>query len=345
MTRRTSSRVLYFATILLSCVAAVVVACNDTAVTGTEDLAVGGGEDLSVGGSLEDLSSIPDGAVVIPGVDGGSRLCFPATCQGKTYLCGNCLDDDKDGRFDSDDPDCLGPCDNSENGLDPAIPGGNNVKCKMDCYFDSDTGQGNDNCYWDHGCDPTKIGTTPSPESSCAYNPTMGVGGGLTCTTAQQTQAATCKSYCGPLTPNGCDCFGCCFLGPQAKDNADGTRTGIWLGSYDASGNSTCTTKDVADPAKCKPCQMVKSCEKGCGKCQLCIGKDTLPPECFAQPDMAGQPPRDMAGADLAGGGGSDPTLCPPSLCTNNQPCGLPGCAACPNGWYCLTGCCTPPPG
>jgi hypothetical protein len=83
MTRRTSSRVLYFATILLSCVAAVVVACNDTAVTGSEDLAVGGGEDLSVGGSLEDLSSIPDGAVVIPGVPMVDALVLPCHLSGQ----------------------------------------------------------------------------------------------------------------------------------------------------------------------------------------------------------------------------------------------------------------------
>lgn len=345
---KSKSRFLYLTTMAFSCIAAVVVACNDTATSGSDDLGVGTGtEDLSVLIGGPDLTPVPDGAVVVTTPDGGSRLCYPATCQGKTYQCGNCMDDDGDGRIDSEDPDCLGPCDNSENGLDPAIPGGNNTKCKMDCYFDADTGQGNDNCYWDHGCDPTKVNGTPSPETACAYNATMGVGGGLTCTTAQQMQAATCKSYCGPLTPNGCDCFGCCFLGPQAKVNTDGTKTGVWLGSYDASGNSTCTTKDVADPAKCHPCQMVASCEKSCGRCQLCIGKDTLPADCFpSPPDMAGQPPRDMAGQDLSTGGGtSDPTLCPASLCTNNQPCGLPGCAPCQAGWYCLTGCCTPPPG
>ncbi len=342
---KSKSRFLYLTTMAFSCIAAVVVACNDSATSGTDDLGVA--EDLSVITSGADLTPVPDGAVLVTTPDGGSRLCFPATCQGKTYLCGNCMDDDGDGRIDSEDPDCLGPCDNSEDGLDPAIPGGNNTKCKMDCYFDSDTGQGNDNCYWDHGCDPTKVNGTPSPESACPYNATMGVGGGLTCTTAQQMQPSTCKSYCGPLTPNGCDCFGCCFLGPQAKNNADGTKTGVWLGSYDANGKSTCTTKDVADPAKCRPCQMVASCEKSCGRCQLCIGKDTLPSDCFSPPpDMAGQPPRDMAGQDLSTGGGtSDPTLCPASLCTNNQPCGLPGCAPCQAGWYCLTGCCTPPPG
>jgi len=350
MTNRTSSRLLYLATIALSCVVAAVVACNDAATSGTDDLAVGT-DDLSVpvddAGNPLDLTPLPDGAVVIPNPDGGgSKICYPASCQGKIYLCGNCLDDDGDGRYDTDDPECLGPCDNSENGLDPAIPGGNNAKCKMDCYFDADTGSGNDACYWDHGCDPNTYMGQPSPEPSCPYSPTMGLGGSLTCVTAQTTQSTTCGNYCKPLTPNGCDCFGCCFLGPQAKVNVDGSKTGIFLGSYDASGKSTCTLANVGDPAKCHICKMVASCEKSCGRCQLCIGKDTIPADCFPPPaDMAGVPPRDLAGADLAGGGGSDPTLCPPTLCPNNQPCGLPGCAACPATWSCITGCCTPPPG
>ena len=346
---KSKSRFLYLTTMAFSCIAAVVVACNDTATSGSDDLGVGTGtEDLSVLIGGPDLTPVPDGAVVVTTPDGGSRLCYPATCQGKTYQCGNCMDDDGDGRIDSEDPDCLGPCDNSENGLDPAIPGGNNTKCKMDCYFDGDTGSGNDNCYWDHGCDPNKnAANQPSPETSCPYNPTMNLAGSsLTCATAQTMQSTTCLNYCKPLTPNGCDCFGCCFLGPQAKNNVDGSRTGIWLGSYDASGNATCTMANLADPNKCHVCKMVDSCAKDCGRCQLCIGKDTIPADCFPPPaDMAGKPPADLAGADLAGGGGSDPTLCPPSLCTNNQPCGLPGCAPCPGGWSCITGCCTPPPG
>ncbi len=355
MSKRSQSRLLYLATILLSCVTAAIVACNDSATTGSDDLAVGNGDDLSVGGpgdgsaGGQDLSQVPDGAVVIPNPDGGgSKLCFPARCAGKEYACGNCKDDDNDGRFDTDDPECLGPCDNSENGLDPAIPGGNSAKCKMDCYFDGDTGAGNDNCYWDHGCDPNTLNGKPSPEDSCPYNPGMNLSGStLTCTTAQTMQSNVCLNYCKPLTPNGCDCFGCCFLGPQAKMNVDGSKTGIWLGSYDAAGTPTCNMNTLGDPAKCHVCKMVTSCEKGCGRCQLCIGKDTIPADCFPPPvDMAGVPPRDLAGADLSGGGGgSDPTLCPPTLCQNNQPCGLPGCAACPSGWSCITGCCTPPPG
>lgn len=57
------------------------------------------------------------------GSAGGTNLgapdagCAIASCASKLFECGNCLDDDHDDLFDEEDPDCLGPCDNSENGF------------------------------------------------------------------------------------------------------------------------------------------------------------------------------------------------------------------------------------
>src|SRR5262249_52372790 len=112
----------------------------------------GGTDDGGFLGNPVDLNGVNFDAGVIISTDGGTRVCHYATCQGKVYACGDCADNDGDGRFDSDDPDCLGPCDNTESGaLTLGIPGGNNAPCKADCYFDQDTGTGNDSCYWDHG--------------------------------------------------------------------------------------------------------------------------------------------------------------------------------------------------
>lgn len=322
-----------FLSTLLGGLLGIILACNNTSITGggEEDLSVGTAEDLSVGMLNWDIGGGPlDGGVIISTPDGGTRRCYQATCQGKLYACGNCMDDDGDGRIDSDDPDCLGSCDNSENGLAPAIPGGNNAPCKQDCFFDQDTGPGNDNCYWDHACDPTTSGGKPSPETTCAYNAGTNPGGGLTCATAAQTQSKVCKDFCGPLTPNGCDCFGCCAIGSQS----DGATKGIWLGSTDASGNPSCSIKDVNDPAKCHPCQIVPSCFKTCGRCQLCIGKDTLPADCY---QSGGSPDGGTAGGD----GGTN-TSCPAGLCTYGQACGVAGCDPCRPGYYCITGCCVP---
>src|SRR5690242_6920212 len=99
--------------------------CGDPSM-GTMDL---GDEDMQWGtNSQSDLSGIDffqrDGIIVSVG-DGGTRVCFQATCQGKLYACGDCMDNDGDGKVDADDPDCLGPCQNSETGFFGNIPGQN----------------------------------------------------------------------------------------------------------------------------------------------------------------------------------------------------------------------------
>jgi len=312
----------------------------------TGEIPDGGGVLDDGGTSPIDLYGVNLDAGVIIKTDGGTKVCYYATCQGKLYSCGDCIDNDGDGRTDSDDPDCLGPCDNTESGaLTLGIPGGNNAPCKADCYFDQDTGTGNDSCFWDHSCDPFEVAPNYYPEASlgnkCAYanDPNLGVGGGLTCSTAQQTQSNTCKSICGPLVPNACDCFGCCTIGPQA-DAAN--KKGIWLGSLDkTTGAPSCTLNNLADPNKCHPCTIVSSCYRACGPCQFCLGDPptkVFPPTCYQSvPDMGGTPAPD---------GGV--TNCPAFLCTDpgRQACSPTGsgfdCAPCPAGTYCQTGCCQP---
>ena len=97
-------------------------------------------------------------------------------------------------------------------------------------------------------------------------------------------------------------------------------------------GEFTCTLDVLADPDKCRPCQPVQGCLNGCGKCELCLGKDELPPECFPDGGAGG-----MGGA----GGSGDTMQCPAGI----QPCGLPGQAECPANYYCITGCCQTIPG
>ena len=101
----------------------------------------------------------------------------------------------------------LGPCDNTEDSFFGGIPGQSNSPCKSDCFFDADTGSGNDSCYWSHKCDPLEVAPNYTPEGSqCAYNPNASIPGyNGSCASAFTSQAPTCTSYCGPLTPNGCD--------------------------------------------------------------------------------------------------------------------------------------------
>src|SRR5262249_18850567 len=153
------------------------------------------------------------------------KYCVVATCQGKVYECGDCIDNDGDCRVDSHDHDCLGPCSNNETSFYGDIPGQNNSQCKQDCYFDADTGADNDGCYWSHKCDPHEKAPNYAPEdNTCSYNLNANIPGtGQSCTQLMGAQSQLCHDYCGPLTPNGCDCFGCCTI--------PGAPTPVWIGS------------------------------------------------------------------------------------------------------------------
>jgi hypothetical protein len=261
-----------------------------TASTGTASTGSEGAGGNNTGGS--------GGGSSTSGGGGGPVPTQTVACQGKLYECGDLIDNDMDGKLDSQDPDCLGPCDNTENSFYGGIPGQAGPACIVDCYFDQDSGAGNDDCHWNHACDPNEVDPNyyPEPENgtACKYDPMANTPGtGSSCAELDQMQSDACLNFCGPLTPNGCDCFGCCEL-------PAGGGQYVFLGSIDkTTGQPSCKLADLADPDKCHPCKPVQACLNGCGTCELCIGKDELPPECN---DGTG-------GGGGAGGAGGDP-LC-----------------------------------
>lgn len=265
----------------------------------------------------ENLATLADARAGSPGAGGAdSADCQPAYCQNHLYRCGNCEDDDGDGLIDMADPDCLGPCHNSENMFFGDIPGQNKGNCIQDCYFDQDSGGGNDDCAWSHQCDVLSVAPDfPPAGPACAYDPATIVpraGGPGDCATLAVAQSVQCVTSCGPLTPNGCDCFGCCEV--------QGAPTPIWMGSLDESGNPTCDLAHVADPTRCKPCSQVPGCLNPCGECELCVGKTTLPAAC-------------------------EQNGCATPVCPFGRPsCGTPCLAACRSGETCITGCCVQVP-
>ncbi len=287
----------------------------DGGTTRRDGSAPGDGSTPGSDGSASDggVVVLPDGRVVGP--------TGTAPCQGHIYACGNTLDDDGDGLADSLDPDCLGPCSNNEAGFFLNIPGGDSAPCSLDCYFDQDQGSGNDECAWDHRCDMLE----PDPNPLCAYREPPPASANC-----PDEQDPDCESFCGPLVPNGCDCFGCCNL-------PAGTDRWVFIGSVDGSGTPTCTLDDVEDDEACHPCTPVENCLNGCGRCELCLGRtfDDLPDDCFSTPaagtlpDGGSVPPPD---------GGVIIDVCDDPT---RQDCGAPGLPACPDGSFCLTGCCT----
>ena len=73
--------------------------------------------------------------------------------------CSDGIDNDGDGLIDSADPECTGPADNDESSFATGIPGDNMDACKQDCFFDGNSGMGDDGCQWQLECDPRSTNT------------------------------------------------------------------------------------------------------------------------------------------------------------------------------------------
>jgi hypothetical protein len=233
--------------------------------------------------------------------------CVPARCGNVTLACGNCMDDDEDGRADAADAECLGPCDDSEEELFTGDAPRVNGSCRTDCYFDRNSGSGDDGCGWSYSCDPAAVAPDfpPTGLRRCTYDPAA-----VACQLSSD-ERLRCQQGCLPLTPNGCDCFGCCQL-PAASGRY------VWLGSENLD-LEHCEIASAEDPSRCKPCTPVVDCFNDCAECELCVGKTRLPASC----GVAGAPP-----------------LCPGS----QRACDPQSGTGCSRLEYCITGCCVPLP-
>jgi hypothetical protein len=232
--------------------------------------------------------------------------------------CSDGKDNDGDGKIDLADPECTSPADNDESSFATGIPGDNIDACKQDCFFDGNSGMGDDGCDWQLKCDPKSTNT------KCPYDKSYADKHTMECSVSD-SQSQMCIDNCRKYVPNGCDCFGCCVV--------PGAPTPIRL-------DPTCTSKDFNDPTKCSPCTQVTQCMNPCDRCEICVGKDTVPADCQApKPDggaggMSGSDGGSDSGSTGAGGTYGTPT------CTNGVSC-TPT-TGCPAGFGCVTGCCLP---
>ncbi len=192
--------------------------------------------------------------------DGCSATCLlegldpeAILCGNKVFACGDTIDNDDDGKIDLADPECISPCDDNEASFQTDLPGQNN-DCKADCYFDDNSGGGDDKCEWNLKCDPEN----PGAQVGCEYDPDFGM-----CETQMPPE---CLDFCVPLVPNGCDCFGCCEIEGQF----------IYLDS-----SPDCSLDNLEG---CEACTFFEDCNNPCipEDCELCFGQDPddLPEEC-----------------------------------------------------------------
>jgi hypothetical protein len=287
---------------------------SGTGSTGSGTAGDGSGNGTGAGGTSGDAGS----------ANAGTANAGAAGSLGKipigTTQCSDGKDNDGDGLIDSADPECTGPLDNDESSFGTGIPGDNMDPKWQDCFFDGNSGAGDDGCRYSTGC----------------------LTGALSPTDKDCQVTDQCRKFCEPLTPNGCDCFGCCAI-----TKPDGSVTHVEIAS-------TCTYADIDDPSKCPVCTPNSTCENTCGHCELCIGKTELPADCTntGTGGSTGAGGASSSGGASNGGttstggaaesGGSGGACVVPTCDTGAQGCGVPCAADCLPGWYCLTGCCIP---
>lgn len=241
----------------------------------------------------------------------------PISCQTAAPQCNDGNDNDADGKMDSLDPECVGPCDNDEGSFATGIAGDNIDACKQDCFFDGNSGMGDDGCEWNLKCDSASPGG-----ASCPYDATF--------RNCPKQQSPKCVSNCQKLTPNGCDCFGCCAV------TAAGQPVSVML-------TASCTADKFGDAAACPRCTQNTACLNTCGKCEVCVGRPAPDPSCNMStgvPDGGGM--GGSGGTDGGGtvdGGGGTSSQCAAGV-TSCGPGGQVAATACGVGSYCQTGCC-----
>jgi hypothetical protein len=255
-----------------------------------------GGDGLPIGGD----ATATGGSLNVGGTKGsaGTTNNFGGVTAIGDTQCSDGKDNDGDGVIDGFDPECTGPWDNDESTFATGIPGDNSDPKWQDCFFDGNSGAGDDGCRYATGC---LTGELEQTDKNCKLT-------------------AACIKFCAPFTPNGCDCFGCCTV------NVNGTAVDIQTAS-------SCSVDKIDDEGACPRCVKNDACGNTCGRCELCPGKTAadLPEDCGTPTGAGGAGNTGAAGAGTGGGptytcdGGEQ--VCGPGLaaCPLNDYCSL-GC-------------------
>jgi len=229
----------------------------------------------------------------------GTLLCGSDICR-----CNNGIDDDGDGEIDGFDAECTGGIDDDESSFATGIPGDNRDPKWQDCFFDGNSGAGDDRCRYATGC---LTGELSQDDKACAVS-------------------EACRNNCQPRTPNGCDCFGCCSVRLPGGGQVEVTL------------NDSCSMEKIGDAQACPPCTQTTACGNECGECELCPGKTEadLPAHCLSDPPAppasdppAGEPPATEPPSDAPPASSCEGM----TACDPEHPCTA-------MSEYCSLGCC-----
>lgn len=153
---------------------------------------------------------------------------------------------------------------------------------------------------------------------------------------------------CLDWTPNGCDCFGCCWI--DVNGNGKPEQVGMFT-----PGCRTARIPDAAPGTEGGPCHADFTCDTGlncitdgdgvtrfctfCGTCEQntdCNNPCEEGENCIGEPPGTGGGGSGGSGGGTGGTGGSTGPLCPGgrASCTTSADC--PGASE-----FCVTGCCT----
>jgi hypothetical protein len=220
------------------------------------------------------------------------------TGDGITPACSDGRDNDGDDLVDGQDPECTGPADDDEGSFATGIPGDNKDDKWQDCFFDGDSGAGNDGCRF-HTC--CLLGAESGAD--CAVDANFDPGRDC------PAQTTKCIEFCAPLTPAGCDCFGCCTVCDPDSNQCYDVLTSPAVAP-------DCTLNDIDNPEVCPTCTKNTQCSGGACEptgCTLCPGQtsDDLPESCGGQNTCPGGSPCETT-SDCADG-----EYCSSSCCLN----------------------------
>jgi len=153
--------------------------------------------------------------------------------------CNDGIDNNSNGPVDLTDWYCKSEDDNDEGSFLSGLPGDDaNSPAALDCWFDTNSGSGDDGCSI-HACCGI-AGECPDELGGAQFDPEQ-------CSVSQQ-----CMDNCQPLVKAGCDCFGCCRICTPENGCLD-----VFVNPAVSPG---CSIGSLSDPLVCLPCVQNNDC-------------------------------------------------------------------------------------